>query len=215
MGMKRSERALAIIAACMISAGDAAAFDEPLSRRYFNRAIALAREGNHRAAIAEFERAYEANPRPSIVYNLAHEHRILGEGGRVDDLRLAVSLYGRYLVLQPNATDRARVERLIVDLKERIASAEFVDRMTRPETPVPDPPRQSQVDLAPTPASAPATDRASSTSTGPRAPRARALWWVLGASMAVVAGVSIGLAVGLTRNPGEPETTLGLIGAMY
>src|SRR5437870_217396 len=93
-----------ILFALLVARG-AAANDESVSRRHFERGLALAQLGEHRAAIKEFELAFEANPRPSIVYNLAHEHRVLAEAGAVDEMRKAVDFYQLYLDMRPNAPE--------------------------------------------------------------------------------------------------------------
>src|SRR2546428_12885444 len=117
-------RAALFLLALFFVGSVAHANDERLSRQHFERGLALAKLGEHRAAIKEFELAFQANPRPSILYNLAHEPRILAEAGAVDEMRTAVDFYQRYLDAMPNAPDRQQVERYIAELKARIETAE-------------------------------------------------------------------------------------------
>src|SRR5690242_10764538 len=117
-------RHLAVIAVLVLLPSMASGNDEAVSRQHFERGKALVRLGDHRAAIREFELAYEANPRPSILYNLAHEHQVLAESGAVEEMRKAVDFYNKYLESQPKAPDRRDVEGYVVDLKARIESAE-------------------------------------------------------------------------------------------
>src|SRR3989442_13742486 len=98
----------------------ARAGDEAVARQHFERGKRLAKLGEHQAAIKEFELAYQAYSRPSILYNLAHEHEVLAEAGALDEMRRAAEFYRKYLAAQPNATDRKDVEFSIAELTARI-----------------------------------------------------------------------------------------------
>ena len=204
----------------LATSAPALAFDEPLSRQHFERGKALARLGKHRESIMEFELAYQANPRASILYNLGHEHRVLAEAGGIEEMRTSAEFYRKYLEMMPNAPDRVEVRTMIADLRARIESAEAsarnlpVKELPPPpdKAPVTDAPRSEEPERALPIVPEPGRER-----DGKVAPKASRKWlWVgIGVGAAVVAGTAIGLGVGLTRDNGAPQTILGNQGATF
>src|SRR5207249_4666503 len=89
--------------ALLLAATTAFGADIPLSRTHYERAVALAKLGEHRGAIDEFEAAFKASPKPGLLYNIAHEYRLVAEAGGVDDMRQAIAYYRRYLGALPDA----------------------------------------------------------------------------------------------------------------
>lgn len=85
--------------------------------QHFKTGRELARAGDHRGAIAEFEAASRAVPVPNVLYNLAHEYGTFGLAGSADDARRAIASYRRYLELRPDAKDRAEVEGFVAALR--------------------------------------------------------------------------------------------------
>src|SRR4051812_38082804 len=120
--MIRRTRTLSFMLVVLVAPVAARASDDAVARQHFERGKALVKLGEHKQAIKEFELAYQEYPRPSILYNLAHEHEVLAEAGAVDEMRRAVEFYEKYLEAQPHATDRKDVEASIAELKARIES---------------------------------------------------------------------------------------------
>lgn len=89
-------------------AGAGAGFREQVAA-----AVELYRQGDYRAAIAAFERAYQLRQAPRILYNLGQAYRQLGENAR------ALEHYQAYLdqakALQQE--HRAEVERMVAELR--------------------------------------------------------------------------------------------------
>jgi len=79
---------------------------------HFNRAQRLFAQGRYRDALDEFTAASEAAPRevPDLWFDIGQCHRNLGNA------RQAVAAFRRYLILRPDAADRARVIALIEKL---------------------------------------------------------------------------------------------------
>lgn len=195
--------ALLLVVACAPAFGDTAT-----GKKHFERARAFVRLGDHESAIREFELAYQADPRPNILYNIAQQHRILAQTGSLAELRASVAFFERYLKEKPGADDRAQVESYLLDLRSRIASAEAaaVDTSARTaadptgvKVPTTDSPRSELP--------ATATDTASTHAEGRRVPTWG--WVLIGAGALVVVGGAVGLGLWLSAPPELPATTLG------
>lgn len=62
------------------------------ARLHFDRAVSLFESGDHRAALAEFQRAYDLTGRTSVLYNLGATHQALHDYPRaIDALRRYVA----------------------------------------------------------------------------------------------------------------------------
>ena len=86
--------------------------------------------GHFAEAISEFEKAYEQDPAPILLFNIAQAHRQSGNNER------AAFFYRRYLEQEPNADNRADVEKRIKDLEAVIQQQNDVKR--KPPTEVTD-----------------------------------------------------------------------------
>src|SRR3954471_11669327 len=103
--------------------------------------------GKFDAAIDAYERAFGLDPQPAFLFNIALSHRRQYEiDGQIDHLARARELYRNYLRLEPQAANRAGVEKLISDLAAKIDAARG-----RPE-----PPAALAPPVSPEPAPAPA-----------------------------------------------------------
>jgi len=109
--------------------------------------------GKFDAAIEAYERAFGLDPQPAFLFNIALSHRRQYEiDGQLDHLARARELYRNYLRLEPQATNRAGVEKLISDLAAKIDAARG-----RPESPPgPVPPAPSEPATGSTFSAAPA-----------------------------------------------------------
>jgi hypothetical protein len=133
--------------------------------------------GRFADAIREFSIAYELFPHPQILYNLAKVYRRMG------DPEKSIFYFKRYLMVLPNAKDRADVERRIHELE---------DEMKRGTSPAPSPtaapaaptpqaaaapaaaapyPGQMPTALTPRPGPAPSAPTAASAAAGPAPPQ--------------------------------------------
>lgn len=78
---------------------------------HFDRGAKLYNLGHFQDAIPEFEKAYDLDPSPIFLFNIAQSHRQLGNKER------ALFFYRRYLEQAPNAANRDDVERRMKDLQ--------------------------------------------------------------------------------------------------
>jgi tetratricopeptide (TPR) repeat protein len=116
--------ALALAAA----AGPAEPTTEDLqAKEHLDRALALYEEKDYVKAAKEFEQAYQADPRPEMLYPWAQSLRL---GGNCD---AALPLYRRYLESAPAEEGVARA-------KKQIERCEEVALATAPPRPQPTPP---------------------------------------------------------------------------
>jgi tetratricopeptide (TPR) repeat protein len=94
-----------------------AADDTARARQHFETGNRLFEVGEYRKALEEFRAAHVARPDPAFLYNSAQCHRLLGER------REALTLYRRFLALDPETPKRALVERQIRELELAMAPA--------------------------------------------------------------------------------------------
>src|SRR5581483_7816033 len=80
-------------------------------------ALRLYNLGSFDEAIAEFSKAYEIDPSPVLLYNIAHAHRAAGHTEQ------ALFFYRRFLSTNPpEATKVERARQLIRELEDKIAA---------------------------------------------------------------------------------------------
>jgi tetratricopeptide (TPR) repeat protein len=89
------------------------------------------KQGDLQTAIKDLEAAYELEPAPVLLYNLARAYEGLGE------LEKAVSAYERFLAAQPNAEDRGAIETRVATLKRQIEEREQRQASAAAEPPPP------------------------------------------------------------------------------
>jgi tetratricopeptide (TPR) repeat protein len=123
------------VALVLVVAGPARARDpDPRAAKHADLAIKYYNMGRFDQAIAEYEKAYDIDPDPLLLYNLGQAHRRKGDGER------AIFFYRRYLQMAPDATDREAVQKKIAELeRERQTAA--------PRLPPPSPPLPSSAPL--------------------------------------------------------------------
>ncbi|HSS39491.1 MAG TPA: tetratricopeptide repeat protein, partial [Polyangia bacterium] len=81
------------------------------AQAHFDRGAKLYNLGHFQEAIGDFEKAYDLDPSPIFLFNIAQSHRQLGNKER------ALFFYRRYLEQAPNAANRDDVERRMKDLQ--------------------------------------------------------------------------------------------------
>jgi tetratricopeptide (TPR) repeat protein len=155
--MKTAHLLLAIVTLCL-SVSDAAGAAPrrtpkvtkpvPEARSSFERGVKEYNLGHFEAAAAEFEKAYQLDPVPIFLFNMAQSFRQLGNVER------ALFFYRRYLE-SPDIPDRADVERRIAELETRREAekkqAELAPppaALTAPAPPPPSPPKADTTTVA-------------------------------------------------------------------
>ena len=98
------------------------------ARPYYEKGATEYNLGHFPDAIAQFEKAYELDPAPILLFNIAQAHRQNGNNER------AAFFYRRYLEQEPNAANRADVEKRIKDLEDAVRQQNDLKR--RPPTEV-------------------------------------------------------------------------------
>jgi hypothetical protein len=188
--MSRSARLISIVVicamACLIARGSASA-DEDLTsvarglfesgRRHFDLS-------EYEAALEDFKSGYRLKDDPVFLYNIGLCHRLLNHKPE------ALRFFKSYLDRAPAAPNRALVERNIESLNDEIASETQARAQAQSEKMVTGPPPDSV-------GSAAQSQNATLTATVDAKPLKRRWWIWATVGGVVVAGVAIGLGVGL------------------
>src|SRR5262245_4657237 len=121
--------------------------DKKAARPHYEKGAVEYNLGHFAEAIAEFEKAYQLDRAPVLLFNIAQAHRQSGNNER------AAFFYRRYLEQAPTAANRPEVEKRIKDLDEAMKQQNDIKR--RPPTEVAnddrEPPRVAQQADASTP----------------------------------------------------------------
>jgi hypothetical protein len=102
--------------------------DKKAARPHYEKGAVEYNLGHFSEAIKEFEKAYELDRAPILLFNIAQAHRQNGNNER------AAFFYRRYLEQAPDAANRAEVEKRIKDLDEAMRQQNDLKR--RPPTEV-------------------------------------------------------------------------------
>jgi tetratricopeptide (TPR) repeat protein len=114
------------------------------AKAHFKQAKAYQEAGAFARAVDEYKAAYELDPRPELLFNIAQAYRLAG------DKKQALDNYKRYLLAQPDGkgADEARV--LVAELERQIdEDATRVAPNLVPPVPVPPVPVPTHVDTPP------------------------------------------------------------------
>jgi tetratricopeptide (TPR) repeat protein len=87
---------------------------ERASKRHFERGQKLFALQKFDEALAEYQKAFDANPIPDFLFNVGQCQRSLG------DYQAAIFSFKRFLKLDPETPDRDKVEGLIAELEQRL-----------------------------------------------------------------------------------------------
>ena len=144
--VKRALVAAAVaVAVAVLAANLAHADPEGDAQGHFKRGVKLYNLGHFQEAIPEFEKAYDLDPQPILLFNIAQSHRQNGNKER------ALFFYRRYLEQEPNVTKRADVEQRMKELSQELEQEN--EQKQKPPTEVsPPPPTAPTTTPAPVPA---------------------------------------------------------------
>jgi tetratricopeptide (TPR) repeat protein len=211
--MMRPMRLLPITLVVLLAAAPAHAdaLSNAEARTHFDSGNAAFALGDYAKAAQEYEKAFALKPDPALLYNAAQAHRVAGNKQR------ALLLYQNYLRVYGGEVNNAdEVRHHIETLKKAI------EEDTRAQTAPPTAPKPiGESATAPPPAVVPppaapppsvTTPALTVTAPPPERPIYKKPWFwaVVGTSALVVAGVAIGLGVGLGGDK-NPSATLGTV----
>lgn len=194
------------IFAVLVAARPVFAANEEAKAAY-KRGLSLYALERYGEAAIEYEKAFELEPDPALLYNAAQAHRLAGNKQR------ALALYQNYLRLFPNPENKRDVERHIAALKTAIDREGEAQRSPPTEplppspavtpAPAPNPPPPAvEPAPAPSPATAAPEPAPAVTTHAPPSPRKKTPGWVWGVvggvGAAAVLGVALGLGFGLS-----------------
>lgn len=103
------------------------------AQAHFDRGAKLYNLGHFQDAIPEFEKAYDLDPSPIFLFNIAQSHRQLGNKER------ALFFYRRYVEQAPNAPNRDDVQRRMKELQAALQQEQETkpEQKAKPPTDVP------------------------------------------------------------------------------
>ncbi|HEX2658725.1 MAG TPA: tetratricopeptide repeat protein [Polyangia bacterium] len=159
----------------------------------FDQGVKQYNLGRFPEAIAEFEKAYDLDPAPILLFNIAQSHRQLGNKEK------ALFFYRRYLEQAPDAPNRQNVEQRMKDLAASLEQEKELKQ--RPPTEVARNTEGAGLETAPPPLSPPPAAVVTSPGPVPAPPSATPAtrsWTVVacaGPAFASVSGPSVDLPV--------------------
>lgn len=177
----------------------AAEGDAAEAKLHFERGTSAYALGDYAQAAVEYESAFKRKPDAALLYNAAQAHRLAGHKER------ALQLYESYLnVFGAQIENREDVTRLVLNLRRSIEADK--SSVNAPPTTMVLPHAESSQPAASSAASAPSpetTPMVVVTAPPPKPLVRRAWFWgvVGGAAVVVVAGVTLGVVLGTSKNP--------------
>jgi Tetratricopeptide repeat len=103
-----------MVCAAILLVGASAWAAPESGKAYFESGVRQYNLGHFQEAIVEFEKAYNIDPAPILLFNIAQSHRQLGDKER------ALFFYRRYLEQAPAAGNKREVEQRMKDLTESL-----------------------------------------------------------------------------------------------
>jgi tetratricopeptide (TPR) repeat protein len=175
----------------------AAADDTQSARAHFARGTKLYDLGRYLDAAKEYEATYELKDDPALLFNIGQAYRL---GKNYPD---AIRAYKSFLRRVPASDQRASIEGYIADMQAAIEREQ-----AKPPPPAPPP---SGTTTAPTPAPV-ATTPSAQNDRGAATPVYKKWWlWTIVGGV-VVAGVVVGVTVGVLASQDSFHPSLGKLG---
>jgi tetratricopeptide (TPR) repeat protein len=185
MTLPRSLLAVCFLLFAFVRAAHAEDPSERTAKRHYDRGQKLFNLQKFDEALEQYQKAFDAKPIPSILFNIGQCHRNLG------DYDAAIFSFKRYLKLDPEAENREQVEELIADLEQKKAEAD-TDRLKLGKRKKRDREEEQPVE---NPEGAPVYKK----------------WWFWTGLSVVAVGAGVGIYYATKSDGGPPSTDLGHI----
>jgi tetratricopeptide (TPR) repeat protein len=182
-----------------------AAENRDLAKRHYELGDKSFRLGDFQTAARHFREAYQLYPTPLLLWNLAQTYR------QLSDHKQALFFYKQFVSADTTGAEHDAALKRIKELEEIVEK----ERQAQ-EAPPAGPSKPAALETTAQPRSAAPAAPQASTSTNDREGNSPVYkkWWLWTAVGAVVvAGVAIGLGVGLTQHHGSTfDASLGTVG---
>jgi tetratricopeptide (TPR) repeat protein len=196
-----------VVAALLLGSAAAQTHDAPAeARRHYDEGTKAFNLGEFARAVNEYRAAYNINPHPALLYNIAQSYRLAG------DLAHAVFFYRSYLHNVPDATNRREVQERIAMLEAQLAEGRASGSAPGNGAPPPVPAgAHPEADASATQPSPSGLVAAQPSPPPPRAPLYKK-WWLWTLVGAVAAGAAVGNGVGVSQSAPRFDATFGTVG---
>ena len=184
------------------------------AKRHFEDGSKHYHLGEFKEAAEEYKAAYKAKPDPVFLYNIAQSYRLANDFGQ------ALFFYRSYLTSTPDTANRAEIEERIRKLEAQVAAQKSL--ATAPPTDAVAPGGQPKSIEPSRTTTAPALGAAAPVGDSnvvvrreePRRTPVYKKWWLWTIVGVAVAGVAVGVSVGVTAHPsatGAPSSHFGTV----
>ncbi|MCC6996335.1 MAG: hypothetical protein IT370_17120 [Deltaproteobacteria bacterium] len=151
MGRLAIASMLVLLCCAGVARADDAAAKATEARRLYDEGQKLYNLGEFPRAIEQFKQAYQLSARPGLLFNIAQAHRLNG------NFKQALFFYESFLRGQPDAKNRAEVDRRILEMREAVARADAQQPPAPSPTPSPTPSPSASPEPSPLPSPSPVT----------------------------------------------------------
>lgn len=110
----------AVFGFVMLTSSSAQAQNKKKAKEFWTKATAKYNIGEFQEAVDLYKKAYEEWPDAAFLFNIAQSYR------QLDDCKNSLFFYNRYLLVKPNAANRAKVETTIKELEESCKNRESI-----------------------------------------------------------------------------------------
>jgi iron complex outermembrane receptor protein len=198
--------AMRILLIALLLAGATARADwdgDATARSLYERGMAHFQLEEYEVAIQLWQQAYRLKPAPELLYDIAQAYHFSSEK--------ALAFYKKFLLLEPNARNRADVERQIAVLERALKEPPAPSSLANAKVPAVAAVKVEASEPAPkmkVPAFMPS---ASSTAPAPKRSDRKKGWFIAG-TVILVAAVAVGVGVGVTygTKSSDPMPSFGV-----
>jgi hypothetical protein len=199
---------IVLIALLLVGATARADWDgDATARSLYERGMAHFQLEEYEVAIQLWQQAYRLKPAPELLYDIAQAYHFSSEK--------ALAFYKKFLLLEPNARNRAEVEKQIAILERALREPPAPSSLAKAKPPAVAAIKVEAADPAPkmkTPGFMPSTATSTSTSTTTSRKTDRKRGWFIAGTVILVAAVAVGVGVGVTygTRSSDPMPSFGV-----
>jgi len=124
----------ALVIAIVCAALPALAQPVQEAKQHFKAGKTLQDAGKYAEAAVEYQAAYDLDPRPPMLFNIAQAHRLASHK------QVALDFYKRYLAAEPDGAGAREARQWITELQHQLEAERPLPTQPEPSPPLPQPP---------------------------------------------------------------------------